>query len=126
MARNDTFSQWNTDVIGIGTVEVGGLADPDGNAVTVTIVRASNNATVVTAGVAIREGVGLYSYTIGPDLVTANKDTYTATWSYNTLTPASRYAARRSLMYPSGPTRLVSSSSSSGTAASASRFFPER
>ena len=34
--------------------------------------------------------------------------------TFNTVTPASRYAARRSLMYPSGPTRLVSSSSSDG------------
>lgn len=82
MARNDTFSQWNTDTIGIGIIEDGGLEDPDSNSVTVTIVRSSDNTTVVSAGVATREDEGLYSYGIKPSTVTAAKSEYTATWEY--------------------------------------------
>lgn len=81
MARNDSFSQYNSDTIGIGAVEDGGLTDADGD-VLVTILRVATNTEAVSGAVATRDATGLYSYIIKPSTVTAIKGEYTATWTY--------------------------------------------
>jgi hypothetical protein len=81
MSRFDTISQWSQDKIGVAVVEINEYTDADGD-VTVTILREEDNTEVVTAAVADRDDVGLYSYTLELSSVTGTKGIYKATWDW--------------------------------------------
>lgn len=81
MARLDSISQFSSDKIGIAIVELNQPTDPDGNVVTVTITRRGEQVPVTNAAVAIRDGLGLYSYTLTLG-VTDTKANYTAVWDW--------------------------------------------
>lgn len=81
-ARIIPISQFTSDEIGIGIFDQGAQADPDGQAVTLGIVRDADSVQVVADGTpANRVAVGIYNYRVMSDL-TAIKGPYTATWRY--------------------------------------------
>lgn len=93
MTRPHAISQFASETLGIATYRQGFLADPDGNAVTLTIVRDDDGQTVLPPTPANRDDVGLYSYTIG-FIQTEQLGTYTVTWSYTMDGEAKQFVSK--------------------------------
>jgi len=81
MARKDQISQYSADVIGIGVYENNAYIDPDGNAVTLDVVRTDDNQLIINDAPASREDIGLYWYEVTTP-ITSVKGDYEVTWSY--------------------------------------------
>lgn len=79
MARLDTISQYSNEIIGIAIIEGNTPVDPDGNLVTLSITRKSDNIVVVDAQQATRDELSMYSFVL-PLAVTATKDEYSTIW----------------------------------------------
>lgn len=79
--RRRPVSQYAAEYVGVATYENGELADPDGDAVTVSVLRDSDGAIVVNNAPAIKDDTGLFSYQLTSN-DNAVKGDYTVTWNY--------------------------------------------
>lgn len=78
--KRQTISRHSQDVIGIAVYVGGDLADADANP-SITITNEGSGVIVVNAEPTVRDGKGLYSYTIRSN-TTASLGYFSALWSY--------------------------------------------
>lgn len=82
MKRRQPVSRFSTEVIGITIIIDDVPADPDADAVRVTITREADNVIVVNNQLATQDSVGEYSWKLLSSL-TDDKGDYTAWWTYS-------------------------------------------
>jgi len=76
------YPVYAVEPVGIMTYVYGALTDPDGQAVTLSVVNADNGTVVVPAGTpAVWESIGTYQYTLNSSQ-TSIQGNYNVTWNY--------------------------------------------